>query len=357
MATMAQEMEEKVVKDEKKAWPVKLIVTHVRPHFDEVLAIFMLKTWGNEFFPGVEDADVEAWSEGKMPAEYRDAGKTADDFLQQNQVLAVGTCGGMFDEHGKDSPTCTHLVADYLGIAKKPELQKMLAFCKRVDNEGNSMPFDLHSIMKDMYDLHGDDNEGLQIVIDWALAAISAYVNGQAMFFRCESEFARVGNIIEGPIRIAIVQSDNSKMNKWIRWKFNSPEVIIQRRSSGHTVILTTSKIGIDMRDVARIVRLKELQKRKISIPKWQILEAYGPSNECTWWYFYEQGQQLLNGSLTSLEVEPTVLSLLDVAGVVALSCASHIDECKDEECYGHRCEKYHLGLIACRRKRYTVQK
>lgn len=361
MAEMASKREVKVAKEEKRPWPVKLIVTHNRPHFDEVLAIFMLKKWGEDFFPGVGEAEVEAWSEGGMLDIYKKAGKTADDLLREEKVLAVGTCGGMFDEHGKEAPTCAHLVVEYLGITAKPELQQILQFCKRVDHDGHSMPFDIHSLIKTMYDFYGDQDDGLQVVLNWAMQAIEGYVYGQQQFFTCELEFARTGRIIEGPIRITAVESDNPQMNKWIRWKFDSPEVIIQRRATGHTAIFTVpKKKPVEIRDIVRIVRTKELLKRKIPPSSWQALEIGGLSADCPCWYFYPEGGQLLNGSLTASEVEPTRLSLTEIAGAVALACGPLINECREERCIGQvgqRCENYRLGFLKCRRRRYEQYK
>jgi len=266
--------------------------------------------------------------------------------------LAVGTCGGMFDEHGKEAPTCAHLVAEYMGISEKPELRQILQFCKRVDYEGHSMPFDLHSLMKVMYDFHGDQDDGLQQVLNWAMQAIEAYVFGQQQFFACEKEFEKAGKIISGPIKIATVQSNNPKMNVWLRWK-HSVDVIIQRRDTGHMLVFSQPGIKLEMVDVVRIVRMKEMQKRKILLPSWQALEVPGMSTDCPSWYFFKEAGQLLNGALTAPEMEPTQLSLKEVAGAVALACAPLVEKCEEPRCPGSRCEKYRLGLMACRRKRY----
>jgi hypothetical protein len=76
-------------------------------------------------------------------------------------------------------------------------------------------------------------------------------------------------------------------------------------------------------------------------------------SADCPCWYFYKEAGQLLNGALTASEMEPTQLSLEEVAGAVALACALLVEKCEEPKCCGSQCEKYQLGLIACRRKRY----
>lgn len=352
---MANEMAKKnemAAGNGKQPRAVDLIITHIRPHFDEVLAIYLLKAFGENFFPGVSNASVETWGEGKMLKEY--SGKTPEDLLLEQKMLFIGTCGGEFDEHNKKAYTCAHLVAEFLGIAEKPELQTILQFCKRVDHDGKSMPFDLHSTMKDMYQFIGDDDYGMQIIFDWATQAIHSHIYGQILFYACANEFKITGRIINGPIKIALVESDSPKMNKWIRY-FHSADVIVQKKSSGNIIILTSIKRAkkiIDIRDLARIIRTFELRKRNKKTLSWQTLEVPGTVEECPWWYYYTNGEQLLNGTSTSPEVEPTALSLDEAAQAIILACALKIEPCDEENCI-ETCRRYGLGLIACRQKRF----
>jgi len=349
---MANEMAKVIVAENVNK--VNLIVTHIRPHFDEVLAVHLLICYGNNIFPGVDEADIETWTEGKMLKEY--AGKTAAQLLAEQGILCVGTCGGIFDEHGNGELTCAHLVAQYLGVADMPELQKILKFCKRVDHDGKSMPFDLHTVMKEMYEDFGDDDEGMQIVFDWAMKAIESHILGQKYFFNCADEFAKTGEIINGgPIKIATVISNSSKMHKWIR-SVHSADVIIKKDKVGRMIILPTLKKTqgiIDMRDLARVIRMMEMRKRHVSSRNWKLLEVAGTIDECSCWYFYANGDQLLNGTPTCPDVEPTKLSLKDATEAVAICCAAKFDPCKKERCE-KTCNKYQFGLIACRQKRFS---
>lgn len=350
---MANEMATKKTVIAENIRPVNLIVTHIRPHFDEVLAVYLLKRYGKNYFSGADKVAIEMWTEGKMLKEF--AGKTADQLLAEEGILCIGTCGGAFDEHGNGEDTCAHLVAQYLGIAGNPELQKILQFCKRVDHDGKSMPFDLHSTAKEMYDFLGDSDKGMQAVFNWTMQAIESHVFGQRQFHACADEFSKTGNIISGgPIKIATVTSDNPKMHKWIR-NAHSADVIIKKDKAGKMIILTSVqkvKDVIDMRDLSRIVRIAEMQKRRLVTPNWHALEAIGTTKECPWWYYYANGEQLFNGTSTSPDVEPTKLSLDDAAKAVAISCAPKVEPCEKENCL-KSCYKYQFGLIACRRKRY----
>jgi hypothetical protein len=357
-----KEMAIEMANETKAARVVDLIVTHIRPHFDEVLAIYLLKCYGEKFFPGIGDAEVETWGEGKMLKEY--ASKTADNLLQEEKILCIGTCGGMFDEHGNGQQTCAHLVADYLGVAERPELKKILAFCQRVDHDAHSMPMDPHQLMKDMYEWKQAMGEDQQSTYNWAMDAIQAFVYGQRRFHACPDEFTEWGKIYDEksgwPINLAVVHSDNYKMNKWVRHAHKSPEIVVQIKKSGHVLIFTDAKKvkkAVDMRDLARIVRIFELREGRQSVPNdWKRLEAPGTIPECLQWHFYSNGLQLFNSTQTSPDVEPTKLTIHKIKQAIVLASSPLHDPCTAVKCY-KSCQKYDLGLITCRQKRFAEKK
>ncbi len=361
---MANEMAEVNgdVVNRKQPKPVDLIVAHIRPHFDEVLGIYQLKTYGEELFPGVSDAPVETWGEGKMLKEF--AGITADDLLREQRILCVGTCGGMFDEHGNGNQTCAHLVAEYLGVTERPELKQILSFCQRVDHDAHSMPMDPHQLMKDMYEWKEAMGEDQQSTYDWAMDAIQAFIFGQRRFHQCQNEFAESGKIDNKetgwPINLAVAHSDNYKMNKWVRHVYKSPEIVVQIKKSGHVLIFTDSKKvkkAVDMRDLTRIVRIFELLESRQPIPEdWKKLEASGTIPECPKWHFYSNGLQLFNSTLTSPDVEPTALTLNKIKQAIVLVSSPLHDPCTAAKCH-KSCKKYPFGLIACRQKRFSLKK
>jgi len=352
---MANEMARKIrVVEKKELKPVKIIVTHEKPHFDEILAIFLLKKYGKNFFSGIEDACVEMWGEGKMLKEY--VGKTAEYLLVEKKMLCVGIGGGEFDEHGNGELTCAHLVAKYIRVDENKELQKILQFCKRVDHDGKSMPFDLHSSLKKIYDFLDAVNEDTQTAFDWTMLAIESEVYAQKRFHACVKEFEKSGRIVNiNPIRIAQVESDNTMMCKWIRSAYNRPEVIVKRGLKGNIIILT-SLLNIDMRDMIRSIRMQEMQKRNLDVPKWQALEAEGTIPECPWWHFNANNRQIFNGAISAPDVEPSILTLGEVTRAIIAGCKSLVNPCKEKKCV-RTCTKFKLGLVACRKKRFNEMK
>jgi hypothetical protein len=70
------------------------IVTHVRPHLDEILAILFLRRFGESRFPGVSTAKLVLWDAGPLTPDRR----PASDYANEGYVL-IGVGGSRFDEH------------------------------------------------------------------------------------------------------------------------------------------------------------------------------------------------------------------------------------------------------------------
>src|SRR3989344_3185770 len=81
---------------------MKTLVTHINPHLDDIVGIWLFKKYNSEF----ADANVEFISAS------RDAGGDTEE------KIFIGTGGGQFDEHKEGLNTCAgSLVFDYLKAA------------------------------------------------------------------------------------------------------------------------------------------------------------------------------------------------------------------------------------------------
>ena len=69
------------------------IILPSRPHPDTILGIFLLKTFGKEKYPGIENASIDIWQE--LPK-----GETLES-LERKGVLVLDLGGGKFDHHKK----------------------------------------------------------------------------------------------------------------------------------------------------------------------------------------------------------------------------------------------------------------
>lgn len=171
-----------------EAFPVKVIVTHHCPHFDEILAIFVL--WASELawrlFPGVESAVVKYWDAGTKTPD----GRTGEQWLKESQTLCVGVGGGEGDEHPDQSSgkrrtvdeCAATLIAKWVGVDTYPKLETLLAYAKandlrrekkktektkakKADSKG-----DLATLVSRMHQFGFNS----QAVFDWAMLAILA---------------------------------------------------------------------------------------------------------------------------------------------------------------------------------------
>jgi hypothetical protein len=132
---------------------VNMIVTHIKPHEDELLAIWTLLRWGRGIFHGIEHAAI-----GLANAGLRMKGGDGYTQLVQKKTLCVGVGGGtpapgrpIFDEHAypreiaKDHSAAT-LVCEFLNL-HDAALDRMLSYSLWADNNTYADPFELGALV------------------------------------------------------------------------------------------------------------------------------------------------------------------------------------------------------------------
>lgn len=347
------------------------IVTHVAPHLDEIVAVWLLRTFGEAKFPGIAKAKVTFWSTGGATPD----GRTAAEY-EQDGIILVGVGGGRFDEHPtetsarKEGACATTLVAEALGVHEDPALEKILHFVVHNDLKGSSQPFDLPSMVKILHQQHPSSSKK---VMDWALQAIEAKYQEQLRFWTSTKEqFEKIAQVETTPgprdsmLKIVTIESDDELMNKFAR----SPQggqaaVIIQKRSTGNVQIFTNKVYGLTLYDTAQILRLAEQQKKGgvVQTTDWKTLSSEGVVPGCEEWFFHHGMQSLLNGSLTAKEVPPTRLSLEHIKQIVRIGIdpksfePKHATSCENGVCDSssqNRCPWQHYGLHRCRKIRFA---
>jgi hypothetical protein len=337
------------------------ILTHERPHLDEIVAIWLLRKFGEPRFPGIGTADVAFTSIRKL----NEAGLKPEDYEAQGTLL-LGIGGGRFDEHptleeGRKAGDCaTTLVAKELGVSDDPSLAKILRFVRAADVEGNASPFDVSYVVKLLHARYPEDPHR---VIEWALVAIEAKYEEQHRFFTVvKPEFdakARVEEIEAGKrrLRVVIIDSDEDGIHKYARSEYGArAAIVIQRRSSGNVAIFGNKQAGVDLREAARLIRLAEREAKGLPLaPEDERLLAEGYAPGAEEWFYHRQGQMLLNGSLTQADVPPTRLSLDRIAELVKIGVDPDRVKplCQSTgRCVGDVCDWYAWQLARCARLR-----
>lgn len=331
---------------------IKKIVTHLRPHADELVALMLLRKFpeGEEKFPGVKNAEISFLKTGELPD-----GKTAEDF---SDTLFLGCGGGMFDEHAtskkerSEGETCATLVARKLGIDKDKALEKILHFIKEEDLGGSKVKNELPMIIKFLHVKYSEDYDSiykwaekaywneyleekenlterglwqrptLENVFDilkkrgedaesWKKFADRAIDFQRERFEMAKKEFREKGKMekiigADGkPINVASVESENEEMNKFAR--SIGAHIVVQFNQRGNVAILTDTKRKLDLTFCFVLLRMAEQHFRGgVKIKDEKELSKEGFVDGIPYWYLFHTKGMGFNGSSTTTDVEPT---------------------------------------------------
>ncbi len=328
-------------------------ITHNLPDLDEIISKWLIEKFGDKKFL---------------------------DKYAPDRVIKVGVGGGLLDEHPtasserKEDECAATLTAKALGVDKDLALEKILKFVLIHDTKGGAQPFDLSYLV-------GSANQWLpnkpKKVVEGAYLFLEAKYQEQVQYLAAKAEvdkaeFEQNAEIeeISGPhgrtLKLASVVSDNYQMAKFFRSPEVNAAVCIMKKSSGQVQILTNKKFGLKLYDVAQMINLAEQKAEgEVRITDWKKLSAEGKIPGGRWFFFYE-GQILLNGSPKHPDVPATRLSLKQIREIVKIGISpqtfepSRASSCQKGKCTSRssdRCPWYSLGLHRCRRNRYEMRK
>ena len=351
---------------------IRGIVTHEKPHLDEIFAIWLLRTFGEEQFPGVSKAKVNYWTSGGTSPD----GLSAEQYLQDGIIL-VGVGGGCFDEHStsatarKEGECTATLVAKALGIDEDPALDKLLRFVVQEDLKGSTSAFNLASMVKVMHQ-HYDPKK----VFEWTVLAIEAKYLEQLQFWTTtRGEFMRISRVeeIQGPgdrgVVVVSFKSDDPLMNKFARSSHGAnAAVVVQKNSSGNVQVFTNKRFGLKLFDVARMLRLEEQRLKGGILQTTDAMELTkeGVVPGCEEWYFHHEMQSIMNGSLTAKDVPRTRLSFERIVEIVHIGInpaafepkrAARCEQGFCDSCPQNRCPWEPYGLTRCHKIRIAEKR
>lgn len=350
---------------------VQTIVTHQKPHLDEIGAIWLLIKWGCVLFPGIETAKIIFWATGGTTPD----GRAADEYEAEGTLL-IGVGGGRFDEHpgenGRKERECAFtLVLKALSLQDDPAIEKIAKYISDNDLKGASHPFDLASAAKALYQQY--PNDPLK-VIKWVMEGLEAkyqeeltYLTVTAAEFQANAQLETISGP-HGDMILATICSDNEQMGKYARnAKGGNAAIVILQRTSGNIAILTNQKFRLTLYDVVQMIRIEERRLNNVTaFLDWRALAAEGRIEGAEVWWFQSQLHNLLNGSTTAEGVPPTKLSLQRIQEIVRLGVnpkafePSRQSTCATGKCAStHRnpCPLYGFGLQRCRKIRFEANK
>lgn len=345
------------------------ILTHSLPHCDEICALWILRKFGEEKFPGISEARIVFCED--MPLD-----KTPEEYEREGVIL-LGVGGGRYDEHPttngverKQGDCAATLIAKSLGVENDPVLEKILKFVTANDLKSAGHPFDIAHLATLLYGRYPNQPEK---VIGWVVEGLEAKYHEQLNFFTATKEayeeLAQVEEIAAPGGRIlkmVTVVSDDDQVGKYARSIHGAnAAVVIQKRSTGNVQVYTNKRFGITMYDVAQMLRYEEQRLKGVfQTTNWKDLGVEGKVKGAEEWFFHYGGQMLLNGSLTVKGVPPTCIPLDQIQKIVRIGVdprsfeGNHSIECKQGRCTSTRvnsCEWFAWGLHRCRKMRFNM--
>jgi hypothetical protein len=312
------------------------IALPTRPQPDTIVAIFILKQFGEEKFPGIQNAEYVFLP--RIPE-----GETEESLTSQG-ILLVDVGGGALDHHSKAlQTTASNLIAEYLGIKNNPALSKLLQYAERDDFYGKgTISVDSLDRAFGLSGLIGSLNkkyikEPAQVV-DTILPLLSAFYEEEARrAFEMPQEFkeklargkAQIFSIRQkGKIlQCVLIDTDNASMAGFLRSKGGGGfDVVALRLSSGHVNILTKPAQKVDLRSLAVLIRIQETEAQGKSLEgDPQALAIPGTIKEVPEWYYDTATNSLLNGGPNPQNVKPTSIDSMEMAKILEVGLSEQL--------------------------------
>lgn len=309
------------------------IVLPTRPQPDTIIAIFLLRTFGETLFLGISSAKIVVW-------QHVMAQETEETLLKKGIVL-LDIGGGRFDHHHRNvRTTASRLVAEHLGIQEDPALKKLLNYAERDDFYGkgtiSSDPIDrAFGFSGLLASLNKQYVEYPDYVAEAALPLIAAHYHEQMLQHHfLPHEFAdklargevHLLNIKQEKknLKVVVLESEHRSFPGYLRSQNGGAyDVVAQWLPSGHINILTRPAKRVDLRCLIALLRIKELTLRTLPIE--QPLKQYtaeGKVASIPEWYFDPATNSLQNGGVNPIETKPTVINRTDLLHILEIGLA-----------------------------------
>lgn len=303
------------------------IILPTRPQPDTLVAIYILKKYGQEKFPGIETAKIEIRPTLQS--------NETEESLANAGCFLIDLGGGKFDHHNKEQKTtASNLISEYLGVREDASLAKLLEYAERDDFYGkgtmSSDPIDkalglsgLITALNKSLPQEGEKVADYILPLIWAHHAEELRRTEelpQEFAKALESGLAKVFMVKQRAknLRVVLITSGSGSLPGYLRSQQGGRhDVVAQQIPSGHVNILTRPTKRVDLRSLAALLRLKESGQEYVpQISLWDYAQT-GRFEPVPEWYFDPATNSLLNGGLNPKDVPPTKISLNDMRQIL----------------------------------------
>lgn len=310
---------------------IKNIIIPVRPQPDTIVAIYLLKKFGNQKFPSIKNATITVNPK---------IGELGHQKNLENGDLLVDSGGGPFDHHNTSESTCAAvLVAKDLNIYQDPSLKKLLNYALRDDQYG------MGTKSRDQIDrafglsgIIGSLNKQFPLepekVFDTIYPLLEAHhkeelvrVKELPLLFEKLTNEKKTTEVIlkSGNIKAILIESDNISMPGYLRsLSGGGYNIVIQKRSSGHVNILTksTPKKRVLLDRLVALVRGAEYFSTtgKNIEKKYPDLIVPAKISEVENWYYDPATNSIQNGGIHTDFTEPTAIPWINFTKMLKIA-------------------------------------
>lgn len=307
-----------------------------RIQVDTSIAIFLLKKFGKEKFPGIEDSSIQI-------EPVLDESKSEKDFLSEG-IFLLDVGGENFDHHKKDfQTTCSSLVSKYLNLENDKTINKLLILAERDDVSGKGIisndmidkSFGLPGLIVSLNRTHNNEpNEVYKIISPLLEAHYQDELNSteglpkEIEQRKKENNFFDFSVLYKGrPVHVCMTTSDDSTMTGYLRSKRGGDfDVVALWRNSGHINIITKQFQKLDLRSLVALIRKSEAMMQGISLDDMDYLASSQRINEVPNWYYDTATNSIQNGGITPTKnISPTKISKESMIQLLKLGLSENL--------------------------------
>lgn len=329
---------------------IKKILIPNKPHLDPIAAVYLLKNYGKDKFPGIDSAEIIFWENSHDP-EPQDINR-----FKNEKILTIDIGGGLFDHHqGINKETAVSLAANYLGIEAKPELNALLNYVREDDLAGLHNRFgDLAYLIKCFHKQNIASSKvvelGLRLINYFQSSQIDWYLNVKKEY-ESKIKIYRVRRF-DKKLKIGVVESDNSQLANY-GITMDNLAVVVQKHSNGQVMILTNKNQRVNLKEIVAAIRLRELELSGYNKPIDPAkLQFEGKNSLIPNWFYHKSLNAFLNGSSALNKAEPTKLKFSEIVSFVWNGLSSEHSEYCDCDQGGETCPFTKYGFNKCEQKK-----
>ncbi|MES2436506.1 MAG: hypothetical protein V4519_00685 [Patescibacteria group bacterium] len=295
---------------------------------DTASAIFILKKYGREKFPGIENAKIEIRS--VIPVGF------TEEALEKEGIVLVDIGKGKFDHHGSEVQiTSTDLVCKFLGVIDNPALEKLRKYVERCDffgkgiisNDPLDRAFGLPGLLINLNKKHNSEPNSVYPIIAELFDAHVLEEEQRTVGLPKEVEEKTTAGLVDifslkhhgKNIKCIYIASDNISLSGYLRSQMGGAyDVAIIHMSTGHINIMTRPAKRVDLHALIAVIRRSELMKRgDVKLYTNDLLSQTGRFDKVPQWYYDPATNSLQNGGINPGQIEKTVLSRKEIIELV----------------------------------------